>query len=155
VLFDNQWGEVDTAGEPGIKPFVDLTTTLKSGDIALHKLNAAQVAGTPPSSYVHAPVLTQQQLAPIVQQAINNWIGAGISPRQAAMLRNVQVSITDLPGAFIGMSSPDGVWIARNAAGFGWFVDPTPATGGEFGKGLSRVRFTALPGSPPFGQVDL
>src|SRR5205085_3226557 len=46
VIFDNQWAAADTAGEPGITPFVDLSTTLTGGNVVLHKLNGAQAEGT-------------------------------------------------------------------------------------------------------------
>jgi hypothetical protein len=52
------------------------------------------------------------------------------------------------------MSSPDGIWIDRDAAGFGWFVDPTPATNEEFSK-HSAGALVAAPGSPAYGKMDL
>jgi hypothetical protein len=155
VIFDNQFGATDTAGEPGIVPFVDLTTTLTGGNIALHKLNGAQAEGTAPAGSGATPVLTAQQLAPIVQQAIAAWSAAGISAEQIKALRSIPVYLTDLPGAFVGMSSPDGIWIDRDAAGFGWFVDSTPADNSEFSGRLSGSKFVAAPGSPAYGRVDL
>jgi hypothetical protein len=153
VIYDNQWGAPDTAGEPGITPFVDLKTPLTHGDITLHKVNAAQATGVGSDS--STPPLTQQQLAPIVQQAIAAWSAAGISAQQVNLLRTVPVYITNLPGAFVGMSSPDGIWIDRDAAGYSWFIDPTPGNNSEFGIRLSSSKFVATPGSPAYGKMDL
>ena len=86
VIFDNQWGAASTAGEPGITPFVDLTTTLTSGDITLHKVNAAMATGV--GDNPNAVPLTSQYLGPIVRQAIANWSAAGISAQQADLLRH-------------------------------------------------------------------
>src|SRR5262249_51387327 len=101
VIFDNQWGAIDTAGEPAITPFVDLTTSLTGGNIVLHKLNGAQAEGTAPTGSVAPLVLTEQQLAPIVQEAIAAWSAAGISAEQVKLLSSIPVYLTDLPGAFV------------------------------------------------------
>jgi hypothetical protein len=49
-------------------------------------------------------------------------------------LESAEVLITDLPGATLGMASEemDTVWIDEDAAGYGWFVDETPAEDEEF-----------------------
>jgi hypothetical protein len=156
VLFDNQWGAPDTAGEPGITPFVDLTTPLIGGNINLHKTKLGSITGaTPPSNKASIQPLTSEQLAPIVQQAINAWIAAGIDPQQINILDHIGVNLTKLPSPFVGMSSPDGIWIDQDAAGYGWFVDPTPADNREFSNRLSSNKFAATPGSAAYGKIDL
>jgi hypothetical protein len=42
------------------------------------------------------------------------------------------VQTADLPGNLLGLASGGSVWLDRNAAGWGWFVDPTPADDAEF-----------------------
>jgi hypothetical protein len=44
------------------------------------------------------------------------------------------------------MAFPGAIWIDRDAAGYGWYIDPTPAVDAEF---------PAAPGSPAYGKVDL
>src|SRR5439155_6849553 len=83
------------------------------------------------------------------------WSAAGIDAQQINVLRSIQVSITNLPGSFVGISSPDGIWIDQDAAGFGWFVDSTPANNLEFGKPFASNKFAATPGSPAYGKMDL
>jgi hypothetical protein len=90
-----------------------------------------------------------------VQQATTAWSVAGIGAKQTNVLRNTPVYITDLPGAYVGMSSPDGIWIDRDAAGHGWFVDPTPSDNSEFVDHLSAGKLAATEGSPAYGKMDL
>lgn len=41
--------------------------------------------------------------------------------------------MADIPGTRLGVTSAEGIiWIDRDAAGWGWFVDPTPAESSEF-----------------------
>ena len=49
-------------------------------------------------------------------------------------LAHVQFVITDLPGADLGeaVAAANRVYLDTNAAGNGWFIDPTPATDEEF-----------------------
>ncbi len=42
--------------------------------------------------------------------------------------------VTDLPNNLLGLAAGHVVWIDRDAAGFGWFVDRTPDTDEEFGQ---------------------
>ena len=41
---------------------------------------------------------------------------------------------TDLPGALLGEARGASIALDRTAAGWGWFVDPTPNDDDEFGK---------------------
>src|SRR5262249_8475528 len=52
----------------------------------------------------------------------------------------------DLPGAYLGTVTDGTVWIDRDAAGHGWYIDPTPRDDSEF---------PARPGGPAFGREDL
>jgi hypothetical protein len=44
----------------------------------------------------------------------------------------VEVVVADLPGQYLGMASQDVLYVDDDAAGRGWFVDPTPAVDEEF-----------------------
>ena len=48
------------------------------------------------------------------------------------MLGNLQIGIADLGGTTLGLASGHTIWLDDNAAGWGWFVDPTPADDSEF-----------------------
>ena len=60
------------------------------------------------------------------------WAGAGLDAAALAKLAQVQFVISDLPGSYLGETEGNEIYIDSNAAGYGWFVDPTPATDEEF-----------------------
>jgi peroxidase len=93
-----------------------------------------------------AAPLTLEQLQPLVAEAAARWAAAGFSSKILVGLTNVNVQVADLPGAVLGLATADGIMLDHNGAGYGWFVDPTPATDTEF---------PAAPGSPAYGRVDL
>jgi hypothetical protein len=82
-----------------------------------------------------APPLTAAALAPILQQAGLLWANAGLSASQSQLLAGVRFEIADLPGAQLGVSSGGTVTLDADAAGYGWFIDPTPADNSEFESG--------------------
>ena len=47
-------------------------------------------------------------------------------------LGNIQIQIANLGGTTLGVASGDTLWLDDNAAGWGWFVDPTPWDDSEF-----------------------
>jgi hypothetical protein len=61
-------------------------------------------------------------------------------------LSHVAVGIAEFPGPWLGMAFPGAIWIDQDAAGYGWFLDASPA---------ADALFPASPGSAPFGKVDL
>jgi hypothetical protein len=67
-----------------------------------------------------------------VGQAIADWTSAGLGVDQLDALVAVRFVIADLPGAQIGLAERDTIFFDLNAAGHGWFIDPTPAENEEF-----------------------
>jgi hypothetical protein len=65
---------------------------------------------------------------------------------QLQALEGWTLRVVDLPGTQLGFTSAGTIWLDRDAAGHGWFVDATPADDSEFPAG---------PGSPALGRVDL
>jgi hypothetical protein len=47
-------------------------------------------------------------------------------------LGNIQIQISNLGGTTLGLASGHTIWLDDNAAGWGWFVDPTPQDDSEF-----------------------
>jgi streptogramin lyase len=136
VVYDTQPGAPVTAAP---------TTALGGGRIQVHT-NAQLATGGENLSGGNPAPLTPEELRPIVQEAIARWQDAGISPAQASALSHVSVGIAEFPGPWLGMAFPGSIWIDRNAAGYGWYIDPTPAGDSEF---------PAVTGGPAFGKVDL
>jgi hypothetical protein len=86
-------------------------------------------AATPRGGAVAVSSLTSQQLQPLVSEAIARWAAAGAN---VGGLKDVTFQIADLPGAELGLASGNTITIDTNAAGWGWFVDPTPHDDSEF-----------------------
>jgi hypothetical protein len=90
-------------------------------------LRAAESLGTPGAG---AAALTASEATPVVEAAVGRW--ADLSPDLGAALANVQTVITDLPGDRLGQAIGNVLYLDRDAAGHGWFVDTTPAVDEEF-----------------------
>src|SRR5262249_30808910 len=90
--------------------------------------------------------LTQQLVQPIVAEAMARWRAAGIDQDRLDALRQIDVRIADLPDAFLGVAAVGIIWISPNAAGWGWFIDPTPA---------DDLEFSSLGVRPARGRMDL
>jgi len=77
-----------------------------------------------------AQPLTADQAQPLLAQAIDRFAAAGVD---VSSLSNVQILMTDLPGTTLGQAVGNNtIYLDRNAAGYGWFVDNTPWDDFEF-----------------------
>jgi VCBS repeat-containing protein len=76
--------------------------------------------------------LTQAELDSVVAAAIAQWAHAGASASQLAAMHATVFSVEDLAGTTVGEQSPGLITIDVDAAGHGWFVDPTPNDNSEF-----------------------
>ena len=73
-----------------------------------------------------AAMLTPAQLAPAIEQAVAYWVAEGVDPNRLDTVSQTQVQIADLDGSLLGMaSSSNMIWIDRDAAGYGWSVQPS------------------------------
>jgi hypothetical protein len=89
------------------------------------------VSGAAPQPGESEPVVGEQ-VTPLVTEAITRWSPAGLDHEKTEGLRSAEVKIADLPDATPGLASADTIWIDVDAAGYGWFVDRTPAADREF-----------------------
>jgi hypothetical protein len=99
--------------------------------------------------------LTQGELSSVVAAAIAQWAAAGASPEQIAALQHVTYDVGTTPGGWLAQSSTGHVTVSSDAAGFGWFVDPTPLDSAEFTQSLSATHLVTDPAGAPAGQMDL
>ena len=88
-------------------------------------------------------LLTDQQLTPIVAAAEQRWAAVDGTQVLAAMA-GVKVQVADLPGGLLGETIGKTILIDSNAAGYGWFVDPTPAMDEEFTTSPSNQQLRAI-----------
>ena len=108
-------------------------------------------ARAPPDSQA----LTDETLAPILEQAVRLWTDSGLAQDFAGRLADLEVQISDLPAGQLGQANDNLITLDATAAGRGWFIDPTPANGSEFAQALSDSRAAATADSPAFGRMDL
>jgi RTX calcium-binding nonapeptide repeat (4 copies) len=129
---------------------------IRGDDIAYAGGGAPQVAAVaaPPATDVAS--VTADELASIVATAKGLWTSAlGAGDPRLATLDQVTVLVADLPDGMLGATTGTTIVLDGSAAGWGWFVDPTPNDNSEFQVTLSSVAFVANPSSPAFGRMDL
>jgi hypothetical protein len=101
-------------------------------------------AGGTAAASQNVPAISQTDLQPVIREAIARWTAAGLDAATLAKLAQVQFVIGDLPGAYLGEAEANRICIDRDAAGHGWFVDPTPAMNEEFVALPSELQQTAI-----------
>jgi hypothetical protein len=87
-------------------------------------LEAASAAPAPVSA-----TLMSDEVQPLLAEALGRWQAAGID---TSGLATVDVRIADLGGLTLGKAADGILWLDDNAAGWGWFIDPTPSDDFEF-----------------------
>ncbi|WP_406699030.1 tandem-95 repeat protein [Singulisphaera sp. Ch08] len=93
--------------------------------------------GPNPNPLPTGPQLKLDDLPQIVDAALARWRDAGADDARIEALRSVPIRIADLAGDELGFAGADGITIDRDAAGYGWFVDPTPDSDSEFTTGVA------------------
>jgi cyclophilin family peptidyl-prolyl cis-trans isomerase len=91
-----------------------------------------QAAGGMVTPTADTTALSASALQPLLTEAIARWAKAGLSASSLSVLNNVSVVIADLPGSYLGTADGKTITIDADAAGHGWFVDPTPTADEEF-----------------------
>ena len=118
------------------------------------KVAALLTAAGPVAASVNAPALTSANLQPIVSEALARWAKAGLAASAIEKLTHVEFVLADLPGSELGEAVANRIYIDRNAAGHGWFIDSTPALDEEFGLSSSNQRLEAVD-PRAVDQIDL
>jgi hypothetical protein len=101
-----------------------------------------------------AETLTRNALAPIVAAAIGRSQAAGLPAQDVSRLAGLNVQVANLPGPSLGVALPDGIGIDKDAAGYGWFVDPAPHDDSQFTQ-LAADVLVARPQTAAAGHADL
>jgi len=101
-----------------------------STDIALARYqgDAPLLAAAAPAK-VTSTILAESQVQPILNEALARWQAAGVD---VSALKNLTIRIMALSGNYLGMADGHTIYLDANAAGWGWFVDPTPHNDSEF-----------------------
>jgi hypothetical protein len=108
-------------------------------------------AGNPQTPTGGAANLIQEQLQPVVSQAIALLATAGFN---VSGLGQVDFRLVTLPESLLGMTYQKTIWIDQNAQGYGWYIDVS-GSNVAFTRVAGTNEFRALPDSPANGHVDL
>ena len=93
--------------------------------------------------YVTGDVSSRELIA-LLSEAKSRWIASGETTAADLRSLNIQVRVADLPGRTLGLAEGNTIWIDRNAARFGWYVDSSPSTDVEFRPTLNSNRVDLL-----------
>ncbi len=96
------------------------------------RVGQAQRAATSYASSGQTADLTQQDVDAAVNEALDRLRKAGVSQADINDLGTVRVSVADLSGDLLGYATGRGIVLDVNAAGNGWFIDPTLSQDEEF-----------------------
>jgi hypothetical protein len=110
-------------------------------------------AGVPVKGAGKPTALTSAMLQPIISAAQAQWT-ASLGPASGQVLAGVNFQIFDLAGSLLGLTSGSTVWIDVNAAGRGWFVDPTPQDSLEY-QARPNHELVAVGKGPAAKRIDL
>ncbi len=110
------------------------------------------VAPAPPPS--QSATTIQQSTAENLLESTVAEITPQLSPAQQQTLSEIDIKVVDLAGDTLGRAAAGTIYIDVNAAGYGWFIDTTPAEHSEFSP-ASDLTLIALPNSEAAGLIDL
>ncbi|ODM73348.1 cadherin domain-containing protein [Bradyrhizobium elkanii] len=145
---------VDTTGGVGTTTLVNTLPTLPAVVAPLLAEAGGVQASTPGTGEMH---LTQAELNSVVSAAIAQWASAGASATQLALLHATTFSVADLAGQIVGQEGAGHITIDTDAAGHGWFIDPTPSDNFEFAHAVNAAGTDLLtdPSTAAAGHLDL
>jgi RHS repeat-associated protein len=72
--------------------------------------------------------LTSAELAPFVSFSLGLFQRAGLETDALVPLQAVRFTVADLPDDLLALAYDDWILVDEDAAGHGWFLDPTPET---------------------------
>jgi hypothetical protein len=123
----------NTPGAPDVGPFAYGGTNWLPVTSAYGRAGLMRPGDTAQTADPQPP-LTQAALDGIVGAALTRLQAAGVGGALLSRLAAAQFRVSDLPLTELGVALPsaDRVLIDRNAAGHGWFVDPTPLQDEEY-----------------------
>jgi hypothetical protein len=81
----------------------------------------------------------------VVAAAKDLWVRAGLDAATISQLNTISIRLADLDGLVLAEEHDGEIVLDRDAAGFGWYLDPTPNDSREFQAAGSAKRI-ARPG---------
>jgi len=100
--------------------------------------------------------LLEEDLAAIRQEAVSRWLGVtGNDPEVAGLLDGLVFTVSDLDGRALAQTFNTTIRIDVDAAGNGWFIDPTPGWNEEFALSGQAGALLANTDSDAYAKYDL
>jgi uncharacterized repeat protein (TIGR01451 family) len=87
--------------------------------------------------------------------AMLRWQLAGASPQELERMQAATLEIADLKSDKLALTTSTKIQLDGDAAGYGWFVDPTPQDDSKFALPIFDREFQADLESDAFGHIDL
>ncbi|MBW6496097.1 MAG: cadherin-like domain-containing protein, partial [Burkholderiaceae bacterium] len=108
------------------------------------------------SGSVSGQILGSDDVTRVTQAAIERWFTDGsLGDATMASLQDISFQVLDLPGSMLALTTCEVVYIDIDAAGYGWFVDLTPADDAEFSLEAMDNELLAGPDDAAYGRMDL
>jgi hypothetical protein len=98
--------------------------------------------------------LTDEDLRPVILEA-ERRLATATGIQVASTMSNVSLRIVDLPGNTLAEAAGNVIYIDRDAAGYGWFIDSTPDDDSEFTGLLGSNALVARKQTDAANRVDL
>ena len=133
-----------------LSPVVTGNSTKNSSSPQYLRIDSASLAASDP-----VEALTDESLVPILDQALLQWSSADLADGVGDRLAQIDVRIADLAGDILGETRDNTIYLDSTAAGYGWFVDSTPADNSEFTEVQSANQLKAESDSQALGRIDL
>jgi hypothetical protein len=134
-------------------PTKSFAPTYDATGLTLTAASPLMAARVRPSNDAQPVALSSSTLADVVDAVLARWAAAGAPLDLLLPLRRVEIVLTDLPGAHLALAGANTIWLDRNAAGFGWFVDQSPQDDVEFDSAHGTLY--ARSDGPAADRVDL
>ena len=129
------------------------TVTVKTNDAAVPASQLTAVAtatATGTADAISAPTLRLDQAALLLDEAVRRWaLVEDVLHLEA--LQGVRLAVDDLPDTELARYQGGVITLDVDAAGHGWFIDPTPAEDHEYGSSGALLQADRL----AVGGVDL
>jgi hypothetical protein len=97
-------------------------------------------------------LVSSEALNAVLVQAKAFWLRQGAL---ASVLNSVDIVVEDLPQTAVARTTGTSITLSADAAGWGWFVDTTPAQNEEFAQLGNSQEYAAQAGSAAAGKIDL
>ena len=132
------------------------TGTLESWSIVVERGSALMAAQPANEDTQQSPELDNATLEYFADIGLQLWAESGLVDDEAlAGIKDVRFEVADLAGLLLGLADNGIIQVDVDAAGHGWFVDPTPLEGSEFELSANGGLLVATADSAADGKIDL